>query len=567
MKIPGYKLLSVIATGGTATVYLGIQKSLGRKVAVKVINMLDESGQSDRFISEGHIIASLNHRNIITVHDVGREKNYHYIAMEYMQGGSLAEKIPRGIAVDQALKVMQEMGECLQYVHEKGLVHRDIKPGNILYHEDGTTRLSDFGIAKMVDKDNDKDKEDTLNSYALGSPYYVSPELVLGNPLDNRTDLYGLGIVFYEMLTGEKPFVEKTHVRTMVAHVNNPVPRLPPGFSDYQIFLDRLLAKSPEDRFSSAREMVSSVNALKRPASSRKRPRRYNGIFTRAYDFALCHRKVTMAAAALFVVSGIGFIGEQIDNPRTDKETAFNPAKPLVQDLGFNTDSMAYASTSGNPDTRDNQQARLSKIIFSPNVVYEDSDYFSRLEMQVESKIGRFSKLSMAQLENAAYKAAQEFKLTRPRGESAFDFFSEMLARDPANQQAEAGIRNITRIYVGLTRKQMDKGNMELASLYFDRGMLLSPGNPELARIGPEIAKYRENQATLSVSIANKYSTRIEMASSNFEPHLQPAIVESIALCPTPQNWQDVWKIVTGEFCPSRLAALEARAELPRGNR
>ena len=144
MKIPGYKLLSIIATGGTATVYLGIQKSLRRKVAIKVLNKLDESTQSERFLLEGRIIASLNHRNIITVHDVGKIKQLHYTSMELMEGGSLAQRIKQGMDEESIFRVMTEIGECLDFIHQREMVHRDVKPGNILFHTDGTPKLTDF---------------------------------------------------------------------------------------------------------------------------------------------------------------------------------------------------------------------------------------------------------------------------------------------------------------------------------------------------------------------------------------------------------------------------------------
>ena len=258
MDIPGFKIERLIAEGGMASVYLAVQESLERRVALKVLKKFDNLEHSQRFLYEGRIIASLNHHNIITIHDIGVIADRHYIAMEYLEEGSLADRIERGMQLPDILDLLESIGGCLDFVHRREIVHRDVKPANILFHTDGTPKLTDFGIAKQLDGDQNL----TMDGSAFGSPYYLSPEQAEGRPLDGRSDIYGLGIVLYEMLTGDKPYAEHSDVETIVAHLNRPIPVLPETFSAYQDLLERMLAKAPEDRFASAGELVDRVREL-----------------------------------------------------------------------------------------------------------------------------------------------------------------------------------------------------------------------------------------------------------------------------------------------------------------
>jgi len=161
--------------------------------------------------------------------------------------------------------VGETIGGCLDFVRRKGIVHRDIKPANILFHFDGTPIPSDFGVATQVADDSNL----TLDGKTFGSPYYLSPEQAQSKPLDGRSDLYGLGIVPFEMLTGRKPYAGASAMDTIVAHLTAPIPRLPPPVQRYQDLLERMIAKSPEERFAAAAEMVARVRELRRSATAR----------------------------------------------------------------------------------------------------------------------------------------------------------------------------------------------------------------------------------------------------------------------------------------------------------
>lgn len=187
-----------------ATVYLAIQESLDRQVALKVMqsNLLRDENFTERFLKEGRIIAQFQHPQIITIYDFGSHDSHYYFSMEFLPEGTLAQQIERGLSLERALDIIKLIAGALAYAHRRGVIHRDIKPQNILFRQDGTPVLSDFGIAKMVDTDTQL----TAPGLAIGSPVYMSPEQITGQKLDSRSDLYSLGIVFYEMLARRPPY-------------------------------------------------------------------------------------------------------------------------------------------------------------------------------------------------------------------------------------------------------------------------------------------------------------------------------------------------------------------------
>lgn len=259
MVIKGYDIERLVAEGGMASVYLAVQQSLQRPVALKILKKFDKPADARRFLSEGRLIASLDHPNIITIHDIGVADDRHYISMEYLEGGSLERRIEEGMSPDQALEIAITIGQCLDFVHRRGIIHLDVKPANILFHTNGTVKLTDFGIAKSVARESRPNKD----SRAWGSPYYISPEQAQGQPLDGRADIYSLGIVLYEMLTMCKPYEADSHMETIVAHVTRPVPALPGDLAVLQEAIAKMIAKKPEDRFSSAAEMVGYLKAIR----------------------------------------------------------------------------------------------------------------------------------------------------------------------------------------------------------------------------------------------------------------------------------------------------------------
>jgi len=259
MKITGYTIEGQIGQGGMSRVYRAIQDSLGRPVALKVMNPVfaDDPAFSARFLDEGLLLASLQHPHIVTIYDIGVSDGLHYISMEYVDGGDLRQRIRAGMSPDAALDHVLAIGSGLTAAHDAHIVHRDVKPANILFRPNGTLLLTDFGIAKKLATN----KGLTVTGSMVGSPYYLSPEQALGRPIDGRADIYSLGIVLYEMLAGEKPFEGDSEIDIAMKHIESELPRLPQNLSHFQPLLDRMTAKQPDDRFS---DMVSLLQAVER---------------------------------------------------------------------------------------------------------------------------------------------------------------------------------------------------------------------------------------------------------------------------------------------------------------
>jgi serine/threonine protein kinase len=271
LTIPGYRIQSRLGQGGMATVYLAIQESFEREVALKVMSPLLNSDPSfaARFKREARIVAQLNHASIVPVFEVGEHQSYHYLSMEYLPAGDLKRRILDGECdLNLALKVCTALSAALEVAHRKGFVHRDIKPENILFREDGTPVLTDFGIARALDSARSM----TLAGMLVGTPDYMSPEQVKGLELDGRSDLYSLGIVFYETLTGSVPFRADSTLSIALKQVGEPLPPLPPQYAEYQEFLDCLTAKDREQRFASGAEVVRALRLIDGGRRNRDRP-------------------------------------------------------------------------------------------------------------------------------------------------------------------------------------------------------------------------------------------------------------------------------------------------------
>src|SRR3954467_3640701 len=204
LQIPGYRIIRKINQGGMSTVYLAIQISVGRIVALKVMNpgLTSDPAFNERFQREATIVGQLSHPNIVAIYDIGREADLNYIAMDYLPGGSVHDKMINGLTGEEALRVTKEVANALDHAHEKGYIHRDIKPENILFRADNSAVLSDFGVAKGIVGVSRMTHVGTV----VGTPHYMSPEQTRGQPTDARSDLYSLGVVFFEMLTGALPY-------------------------------------------------------------------------------------------------------------------------------------------------------------------------------------------------------------------------------------------------------------------------------------------------------------------------------------------------------------------------
>lgn len=258
--IPGYSIRSTIGESEKAVVYLAVSDALGREVALKVTKAgNDDSGAHQLLAREYQAIAGLRHPAVVELHDYGMYDGREYLAMEYFPRGDLRARMHRGITEKEALRYVERIASALRVVHEAGLLHRDLKPPNVMLRENDDVALIDFGLARNLEGG----LQSTRTGVLRGSPYYMSPEQALGETLDSRTDLYSLGVIFYEMLTGRKPFNGNSAIEILQEHVNAPVPKLPERHARYQPVLDRLLAKSRDQRFNSAEEVIEALEAAR----------------------------------------------------------------------------------------------------------------------------------------------------------------------------------------------------------------------------------------------------------------------------------------------------------------
>ncbi len=260
-ELPGYEILREIGTGGMSNVYLARQTSLQRLVAIKVMRrgLEDPELLEKRFLLEGRTMAQLPHRNIAGIFDIVQRPEIAYIAMEFLEGGTLSERMRIGLSLSEAVSITVQLAQALQFAHDHGVIHRDLKPANVMFRDVQTPVLTDFGIARQKDASAARL---TQTGMLVGTPTYMSPEQINGAEVDGRSDLYSLGVMFYELLTGAPPFSGDSPISVLMAHMTKPPPPLPESFSAFQPVVDRCLDKERERRYGSVNEFVRALKAV-----------------------------------------------------------------------------------------------------------------------------------------------------------------------------------------------------------------------------------------------------------------------------------------------------------------
>jgi DNA-binding response OmpR family regulator len=257
--IPGYTLRLKIGESEKAVVYLASSAQRGHNVALKVSKTLRDEAAGRQFLEREYTaIMAVRSPLVVEIYDYGVHAGFEYLAMEYLPRGDLKARIQRGVSEPEALRYLSQIAAALKVVHEAGLVHRDLKPPNVMLRENDAVALIDFGLARSLDGNT----VSTQTGVLLGSPYYMSPEQALGEALDTRSDFYSLGVIFYEMLTGQKPYTGGTAMEVLQQHVSAAAPVLPPDLARYQPLLARLVAKARGERFADAAGIIAAVAAL-----------------------------------------------------------------------------------------------------------------------------------------------------------------------------------------------------------------------------------------------------------------------------------------------------------------
>lgn len=256
-----YRFGGVIGRGIACTVYIAERVQDGLTIAVKILDrsMAHDPEHLQRFIREGKLVSEIDSPHVVQIFEQGFTNKYGFIAMEFFGRGSLKERIEKGaISMDDAISCLYNIALGLKAIHDVGIVHRDLKPANVMFREDESMALADFGISKRMSAEYDLTTVGTV----IGTPHYLSPEQAEGLQADQRADLYSLGVMFYEMLTGKKPYHGDTVSALIFQHLHAPIPKLPMEYDDLQPLLDKLMAKNPNDRMKDTSELFGMLTRM-----------------------------------------------------------------------------------------------------------------------------------------------------------------------------------------------------------------------------------------------------------------------------------------------------------------
>ena len=435
------------------TVYLATQESLGRDVVLKTLNMVDSESTEfqERFMNEARIVASLRHPHIITIYDIGAADEALYIAMEYIDGGDLKSRLKGPLPPIVCLELLLKIGSALELAHMEGTIHRDVKPANILFRMDGTPLLSDFGIAKQVKLDAELTSTGTI----LGSPFYMSPEQSEGKQVDGRTDIYSLGVIFYETLTGERPYDGDSAIKIIMQHLQAPLPKLPKELSRFQPLLTSMMTKDRNKRLASATSLVSKVKRLLE---------KEDGSPSNAAAVALTQASIRPEPPPpaqrkrwrplLLALGGVGMFGLGLLTFSFYAQGLQNSQVVLAPPL---------ATTVGTPPpepSSTNQAGQTGAPNSSPPV----ADVVRALEWLAQNSL-------------------RDGRLTSPPADNAYYYYSRLLAINPANDTARNGFGDIAERYVIQAEQAFTQRDFRQARIFIALGRQVDPANKGLAAL------------------------------------------------------------------------------------